>query len=75
MWIPWLMNIENLSGPKAFRATCRMSPRLVKNLVIEAKHPHSSMAVPLEAKTGGISMQELNASPEGAGKIANPYYI
>lgn len=52
-----------------------MSPQLVKNLVIEAKHPHSSMAVPLEAKTGGISMQELNALPEGAGKIANPYYI
>ena len=33
------------------------------------------MAVPLEAKTGGISTQELNVSSEGAGKIANPYYI
>lgn len=33
------------------------------------------MAVPLEAKTGGMSTQELNASSEGAGKIANPYYI
>lgn len=55
------MNIENLSGPKAFRATCPHVSPACKNLVIEAKHPHSSMAVPLEAKTGGISMQELNA--------------